>query len=642
MAEKGELLILMMALFTFAILVVASNEIAKIFQKVKLPLITGFILIGVIVGPYVLDMLPAEAIPKLNFINDVALAFIAFAAGSEMFLKELDGKLRNIWVMTLSQFFITFGVSFIALMALSEYIPFMSGHNQSYQIAIAILISTIFIARSPASAIAIINELRAKGPFTKVALGVTIIKDILVILLFTVTFSIASSLIAGTSIEWSAFLKVMVELVVSIFIGWLYAKILEVVFSLKINFTVETILFIFIGWSIFLLSHFIDHYVGHHYHIQLHLEPLLSGIVASFYITNYSKYRLHMQRIIETASPYVYVAFFTLIGASLSLDVLFKYWKIAIVLFAIRLGAIIIASIIGSILNKDNLRNTLLSWTPYITQAGVSLGLITIVAHFFPQFGSEFETILIAVIIINQFVGPPLMKWAIIWAGEAHNKAEHSFDGIRDVMIFGYENQALALGRSLQKHNWHVKIITEEDHPCEEECHLEIIKIDEINADNLRKIDTDSADAAILLKTDDQNLKITKLLYEEFGTPIIVVRLNDVSMYPKFKEYNTLVVEPSTAVVSLMEHFVVSPYATSILLGWEEGQTTMDIEVLNRDIHGKQLRDIRLPLGVLVLSIVRNGQVIVSHGYTRIRLHDIVTVLGSPEQLEQVRMKLQY
>jgi Kef-type K+ transport system membrane component KefB len=188
MAEKGELLILMMALFTFAILVVASSEIAKIFQKVKLPLITGFILIGVIVGPYVLDMLPAEAIPKLNFINDVALAFIAFAAGSEMFLKELDGKLRNIWIMTLSQFFITFAVSFVALMALSEYIPFMSGHTSSYQIAIAILIATIFIARSPASAIAIINELRAKGPFTKVALGVTIIKDILVILLFTVTF----------------------------------------------------------------------------------------------------------------------------------------------------------------------------------------------------------------------------------------------------------------------------------------------------------------------------------------------------------------------------------------------------------------------------------------------------------------------
>jgi Trk K+ transport system NAD-binding subunit len=68
----------------------------------------------------------------------------------------------------------------------------------------------------------------------------------------------------------------------------------------------------------------------------------------------------------------------------------------------------------------------------------------------------------------------------------------------------------------------------------------------------------------------------------------------------------------------------------------------MDIEVLNPEIHGKPLRDIRLPLGVLVISITRNGQTILTHGYTRLRLHDIVTVLGAPEQLEQVRVKLQF
>ncbi len=645
---QGHILPLLTAIFTFTIIVVASNEIAKIFQKIKLPLITGFIIIGVIAGPDLLKMIPRDSLNKLTFIDDIALAFIAFAAGNEMFMKELKGKLRRIGIMTASQFFITFLVSLFLLLLISEKIPFMSRQPQAYKIGIALLVSTIFIARSPASAIAIINELRAKGPFTQTALGVTILKDILVIILFTVTFSVSINMINGIPFDIARVAIVGVELLVSIALGFLYCQILKWIFSLKMNSTVEALIFLFLGWSLFGLSHYIEHWSTHHLGMRFHIEALLAGIVASFRMTNNTKYRLHLESLIHKLGPFVYVAFFTKVGADIELTVLVKYWQIAIYLFLIRIIALIIASLTGSILIRDTWKNTLVSWTPYITQAGVSLGLITIVASYFPQFGVEFETILIAVIILNQFVGPPLMKWAIVTAGEAHQKGQYKYDGTRDVVIFGLENMSINLAHTLQQQNWKVKIVTCDSDPefleqgKEDLRSLDIVTLSDLSLECLEKLNMKSADAVVLLMSDYKNYQAAELIYEHFGTPTLVVRVEDFDQITKFKKFDARVVEPRTAMVSLLEHFVRSPYATSLLIGMEEDKEVADIEVLNPEIHGKALREIRLPLGVLVISITRSGESILTHGYTRLRLHDIVTVFGTPEQIEQTRVKLQF
>ena len=99
--------------------------------------------------------------------------------------------------------------------------------------------------------------------------------------------------------------------------------------------------------------------------------------------------------------------------------------------------------------------------------------------------------------------------------------------------------------------------------------------------------------------------------------------------------------DPTTAMVSLLEHFVRAPIATSILLGMEDTQDTIDIEIRNSNYHGLTLRDLRLPSDVIILSVTRGEHPIISHGYTRLRLGDIVTLVGSPESLEKVRLNLQ-
>ena len=76
-------------------------------------------------------------------------------------------------------------------------------------------------------------------------------------------------------------------------------------------------------------------------------------------------------------------------------------------------------------------------------------------------------------------------------------------------------------------------------------------------------------------------------------------------------------------------------------MGLESNQDTIDIEVKNKSIHGMALRNIRLPSDILILTIIRAGNVVISNGYTRLRIGDIVTVAGSKESLENVSLRLE-
>ncbi len=641
--NKIELLSLLSIITAFIIIVAASSTLSKFFKKIKLPAITGFIIVGVLSGPYLLKMLPGN-LHKIEFINDISLAFIAIASGAEIYLKEIRDKIKAISIMTTAQFFITFIISFVLIMLLADYIPFMRNVSREVKIAISILISTIFIARSPASAIAIINELRAKGPFTKVALGVTILKDIFVIILFSVTFSIADVLITGKNFDAIEILIVFVDLFITLFLGFFYAKIMALNFKWNKSEFWDSIIILLLGWSMFILSNFVAKYSNAHFHYTIHIEALLIGIVASFYLINYTKHRLYLIELVEKMGPYVYATFFTLIGATISLDILLKYWAIAFLLFGIRIAAVIIASIVGSIILKEKKKSALLSWTPYITQAGVSLGLITIVSAHFLNFGVEFEAILIAVIIINQFIGPPLMKWAIVSVGEAHTKADtYAYDFQKNVFIFGIGGKAVLLAKTLVKEGNNVKIITDRENMDFSACNsVPVSKVQKIDYDVLKKENLKSADSVVIFRNEKASEEICEIIYEKFGTPNVIVVLEKHSFAKRLKELGAIVVAPTSALITLLIDFVHSPHGTQILLGMQQSHETEDIEILAKDVHGHALRDIHLPLGLLVLSISRNHEVILPHGYTRLRLHDIVTVVGSSEQVDIIRAKLQY
>jgi len=168
---------------------------------------------------------------------------------------------------------------------------------------------------------------------------------------------------------------------------------------------------------------------------------------------------------------------------------------------------------------------------------------------------------------------------------------------------------------------------------------FELINLPSISYKALKLLKLEKTEAVILMLSDEDNYKLANLIYEHIGTKEVIVRLNNRDNFEKFHKLGALIIEPATAMVSLLDHFVRSPNAASLLLGMDEGQDSMDIEIRNEDIHGMRLRDFRLPSDVLVLSIRRKGQLLVSHGYTRMRLGDTITLVGAESSLEDLKFK---
>lgn len=625
----------------FAIVAVAANQIAQFFQKLKLPLITGLLVIGLFSGPFIFKLLPQGTGSGLQFINDISLAFIAFAAAAELYVKDMRSRFKSIKWMTFGQLGVTFIVSAILIYFLADQIAFMRDMNSATKGAVAVLMATIFVARSPASAIAVINEMRAKGPFVQMAMGVTVIKDFLVILLFAICFSISVTLVSGEPFTIWFLLILIGELVASFGLGYVLGRILSVILGVRMNEYAKVALILSLGYGVYALNHYIEINSPEWFGKMIHLEPLLICIIASFFVTNYSRFRQEWIKILEDVGPVIYICFFTLTGASVSLDVLIRLIGVAFILFAIRLVTMIAGSLIGGSLAGDPPLFRKIGWMPFVTQAGVGLGLATVVANAFPAWGNEFQTTVVAVIVINQFVGPPLFKWSINMVGEARLRANvPHFDGIRDAFIIGFESQSVALARQLKEHGWEAEILTKrKDVDAAEFPDITIRKVEDFSLPSLETQNIQKAEAVVLTLTDKENLQIAEDLYEHVGTKDIVVRLNKRENFEAFHEFNCLIVDPSTAMVSLMDHLVRSPQAASLLLGMQEDQDTMDVEVMNQDLRGLPLRDLRLPQDIIVLSITRGGQTLITHGYTRLRIGDVLTMVGSNASLREVALK---
>lgn len=129
-------------------------------------------------------------------------------------------------------------------------------------------------------------------------------------------------------------------------------------------------------------------------------------------MVNYSNYREAFHHLaVEMAHP-VYVAFFTLAGAKMALDALPLMLPVATLLFTVRIVAVMAGTQLGGRLCRMPQQHTNYAWMALITQAGVTLGLAQQVAAQF-SWGPPFATAIIGAVVLNQFVGPPLMKYAI-------------------------------------------------------------------------------------------------------------------------------------------------------------------------------------------------------------------------------------
>ncbi len=639
---------LLIYLGSFLVVGLAARQIGGYLTRFNLPLISGYLVAGIIIGPFVLNIIPHEGVESLRFISDVSLAYIAFAAGSELYLKEIRGRLKSIAWYSATLFIAPYILGIIATLLLINSIPFPEELQTQGRIAVALLAASILVALSPSSTIAIVNELRARGAFTKTVLGVTVVLDVGVIALFAFSSSIADVFLSDTMLDLGFVLLLIFEFALALGIGYLIGRLLQLILTLRLSSYVKMGLILLVGYGVFWGSAEIRELTHQSLPFEVFIEPLLVCMIGSFWLNNWSDYRDEFVHLIEEMGPAIYVLFFTLVGGSLSLDILATVWPIALILVLVRAVGIFVGSYVGGVITGDPPQHRRYAWLAYITQAGIGLGLAQEIAVEFPELGTGLPTVLISAIVISQLIGPPFLKFAIRRVGEAHTPADHHPDTQRDAVIAGIDGQAVALAQRLETHNWQVRLIDiDETHVkyCREERNFDAWHVSAITKEALAEVLNDATDALIAMFDDDMlNLEICQVAYEDFGIRRLIVRLNDFNrdLQQQFTSIGATVVYPATTMVNLLDQLTRAPQSAQLLLQSQPDEEIVQITVTDEDVDGKPLRDLRLPSEVLVLSITRDGQHIVPRGYTVLRIGDEITLIGDPECLRNVTARLGY
>lgn len=635
------------SLASFLFIALAAFQIGRLATRFHLPLITGYLVAGILAGPFIFQFIQSLNVEALRFLDETALAFIAFAAGSEMALDELRGRYRSIGWNTLTQIVAVYLVCGVAMLLLADHIPFMRDLSPAGRMAAALLGGTILAARSPSSAIAIINEMRARGPFTKTVLGVTLVKDVLIVVLFALSTSIAATMLTGRSFNVGFVLLVSFEVLASIGLGIGVAQVMGLILRNHWEDWLKIPLLLIIGYLVFFFAGEIRHWSHDNLPVELLFEPLLICMVASFWLTNRTPYRSELRHLLHQIEMPVFVIFFTLIGGSLDIGIVMLLLPVTIAIFLARLLALFIGGYIGGAAAGDPPQFNRLTWMAYITQAGVGLGLAKEVANEFPLLGNDFSTLMVAVIVISQLAGPPFFKFAIRLVGESHLPKDIQDDEVLDAVIVGIENQSRQLAERLLAHGWRVKLVdVDETHvsnvPASDGLRHEHW-LPEISAEQIRKVIEPKTEVAVTMLPDDaESLKLCQIFYEEFGITRQIARLNTYGLLEEFRELGVHVLDPTNAMVHLLDNFVRAPQLAAMVFEDDPDHDVTQVTITDPSVDGLHLRELILPDDVLVMAIVRRGHAIVPHGYTNLHIGDELTLIGPTESLDEVALKLGY
>ena len=405
--EDGRLAILV------GFVLLAASVAGVLASEAGLPRITGFILVGILAGPSLLGLLPPAAVEELRLIDRFALALIAMLAGGELRTEDLRPQARTILVTTLVVTAIVWVGVAATVLAVRPLIPFLAELPFSASVGVALLLGVWAANSSPDLTVAVIEEKHAKGPLAEVILGITIVKDVVVIVLFTMTLALVTPLLNPEE-PFSAHALVDLArevggaLVVGSGLGWIFSVYLGDA-DARPRSPLATFLFAYVLVVVA---------------TELHVELLLTGVAAGFVIENLSPAGDRMIEGIRSVAVVIFAFFFAIAGASLDLAAVLRFGVAAVVIFAVRAGLTRWSTRLGTRLSGASEEVQADSWKGLISQGGVSLGLVLLIRDAFPDVGGGVVALAMAVIIGNILGGPVLLGRALEGARVAEDAAK--------------------------------------------------------------------------------------------------------------------------------------------------------------------------------------------------------------------------
>jgi len=391
------------ATFCLGFILLFGYYLAKLLEGFHLPAITSYIIVGIVCGPFAFNLLSTDVVESLQIFDDVALSIIALIAGGEMRIAVIRARKAAFASVIAGQTLFAFLGAIAVVYLLRGQLGGLPADARGL-LAVGLMLGLVTVARSPSTTIGVIAEARAKGPMTEVLIGVTVLLDVLVLIL--AAFIIPAS-------------EMLVDPAKSFSLEFVQGLGGEILGSITAGLCFGLLIGVYIRWiggylPIFLIAVGL---VGSAVCRRYHFEPLLAFMIAGFVVENYSSLGERLIRGLERSAFPVYVIFFAISGAAIKLDALREMWLLALIIVAVRAAAFYAGTFAAARFVPDLRAHAHSLWSGFLAQAGVTIGIASLIERRF-EWGADLETIALAVVAVNQLIGPVLLRWLLERKGE--------------------------------------------------------------------------------------------------------------------------------------------------------------------------------------------------------------------------------
>lgn len=368
---------------------------SKIMKIVRLPNVTGYLIIGLITGPYCLKWLSIEVVEQLSIIPDIALGFIAFSIGAEFKLDYLKKVGKSPVIIAFAE-----GIGAVILV---DFILIVTGHDRAF----SLVLGAIAAATAPAATLMVVRQYKAKGPVTETLLPVVAIDDAVALIAFGLSVAIAKAINSHGSVSLiGSIINPIIEIIGALILGAILGVILK---HLADWFTGRGNR-LSVSLAMVLLCIGVSNITG--------LSALLVCMTMSAVYVNISKVSDTLFELVDRFTPPLFMLFFFVSGAELDLSILPSVGIIGAIYIVSRVVGKYLGTAIGAKLSHA--QPVVAKYLGYtlIPQAGVAIGLAGLATKIVPEYGGQIQTIILCGTIIYELCGPVVTKLALKKAGE--------------------------------------------------------------------------------------------------------------------------------------------------------------------------------------------------------------------------------
>ncbi|MBE6903404.1 MAG: cation:proton antiporter [Ruminococcaceae bacterium] len=384
-------------LLILGIILFSGLIFGRLAKLIKLPNVTGYLVAGLILGPYCLKIISENTASSFNIISEVALGFIAFSVGSEFKISYLKKVGITPLIIAITE---AFGAIILVAAGLIAF---------GFDISFSIVLASIASATAPAATIMVVRQYKAKGPLTDTLLTVVALDDAVALMGFGIAVAAANA-INGVS---ESLVMTLITPLAEIFGALVIGAILGILFNIPLRFfkkdgnrLVAIYGFIFIGVAISQL---------------VNVSSLLLLMSTGFVLVNMNRESASVMKITDYVTPPIFLMFFVVSGAELNLSVLSQIGLVGVLYIVLRVVGKMLGAAFGGMIMKAPKTVVKYLGPTLVPQAGVAIGLSLIATTVVPEYGQTIRAVILCATFIYELVGPLLAKVSLKAAGEINS-----------------------------------------------------------------------------------------------------------------------------------------------------------------------------------------------------------------------------